>query len=160
MKNLGLIGLMLLFIVFGSCKKNQKPNEEGSNNVPAEKPVSVQCYKAIYENDTIDLKINTLKSGGVDGDMVMKLENMPVKNGKIVGDFHGDTLMLSYTFTQGDNKNITFKNPMAFLKKADTLVLGNGKIITSMGASYFAKGEPIDFEHVKYKFTSVDCVDK
>jgi hypothetical protein len=45
---------------------------------------------------------------------------------------------------------------MAFLKKRDELILGNGKIEVAMGASYFANGEPIDFERVKYKFTSVD----
>ena len=39
-------------------------------------------------------------------------------------------------------------------------ILGNGKIETSMGASYFVKGVPIDFERVKYKFTAVDCAAK
>jgi hypothetical protein len=29
--------------------------------VPAEKPISVGCYQAIYEEDTLDLKINTFK---------------------------------------------------------------------------------------------------
>jgi hypothetical protein len=36
--------------------------------VPAEKPISVGCYQAIYEEDTLDLKINTFKNG-VTGDM-------------------------------------------------------------------------------------------
>ena len=49
---------------------------------------------------------------------------------------------------------------MALLKKGNELILGNGKIETYLGASYFAKGQPIDFENVKYKFATVDCVDK
>jgi hypothetical protein len=43
------------------------------------------------------------------------------------------------------------------LKSGDKLILGNGQIETYLGASYFAKGKPIDFENVKFKFTAVDC---
>jgi hypothetical protein len=34
--------------------------------VPAEKPISVGCYQAIYEEDTLDLKIK-LQNGEVTG---------------------------------------------------------------------------------------------
>ena len=125
--------------------------------VQEEKPVSSQCYKAIYEKDTIELKVSTLKSGKLAGDMVMKIDNMPKKVGKIAGEFRGDTLFVAYTFIQGANDKMTFKNPMAFLKRGNYLILGSGKIQTTMGASYFVKGEPIDFDNVKYKFSKVDC---
>ena len=82
---------------------------------------------------------------------------MPVKEGKIAGEFKGDTLFASYTFIQGGYEKRTFKNPMAFLRKDNQFILGNGKIQTTMGASYFVKGEPIDFEHVKYKFTKIEA---
>jgi hypothetical protein len=49
---------------------------------------------------------------------------------------------------------------MAFLKKGNELILGNGEIETNMGASYFVIGVPIDFDNVKYKFAKVDCVGK
>ena len=49
---------------------------------------------------------------------------------------------------------------MAMLKKGNELILGSGKIETYLGSSYFAKDTPIDFEKVKYKFTTVECVDK
>lgn len=49
---------------------------------------------------------------------------------------------------------------MALLKRGNELILGNGKIETYLGRSYFAKDTPIDFEKVKYKFTTVDCVEK
>ena len=160
MKNIGLSTLLLLFIVFGSCKKNQGDNEDQKNKVIDEKPISVECYQSIYENDTINLSVNVLKSGGINGDMLMKLENMPIKNGKIAGEFRGDTLFVAYTFFQGENTLKTFKNPMAFLKRGEELILGNGKIEMSMGASYFVKGEPIDFERVKYIFSKVECPSK
>ena len=157
MKNLGLFCILLACIGLESCNKNPKNIDDQAQ---PEKPVSVQCYKASYEQDTIDLKINTLATGKITGDMVMRIENMPKKVGKIAGEFRGDTLFVAYTFIQGANDKVTFKNPMALLKRDGELILGNGKIETTMGASYFVKGEPIDFDNVKYKFTNVDCVNK
>lgn len=146
---------MLICFGFESCKKNAEAKE-----VLVEKPINTECYKALYEKDTLDLKINTLKSGEINGTMEMKVFNTPNKVGEIYGEFHGDTLLVSYTFIEGTNKEVTYKNPMAFLKRGNELILGNGEIETSMGASYFAKGKPIDFDRVKYKFTAVDCVNK
>jgi hypothetical protein len=160
MKNLGLFFLLLTCIGFESCKKDQSPKDVDATKAQAEKPISKACYKALYENDTIDLTINTLKNGKINGDMVMKIENMPNKVGKIAGEFRGDTLFADYSFIQGTNAKVTFKNPMAFLKHGNELILGSGKIETYLGRSYFVKGTPIDFEKVKYKFTTVDCVNK
>ncbi|MBF2708480.1 hypothetical protein [Flavobacterium soyangense] len=158
MKNLGLFCLLLVCIALESCNKNQK--DVKATLISSEKPVSVQCYKALYDNDTIDLKINTLKKEKITGNMVMKVFNRAKKIGKIAGEFHGDTLFVAYTFILEANKQITYKNPMAFLKRGNELILGNGEIETTMGASYFVKGKPIDFDNVKYKFTKVDCIDK
>ncbi|PJJ07984.1 hypothetical protein CLU83_1211 [Flavobacterium sp. 1] len=155
MKNLGLFCLLLACIGLESCKK-----EQSSDKAKAEKLISTACYKALYESDTIDLKINILKSGKTTGDMVMKIADMPVKKGKIIGKFHGDTLFVDYTFIQGTYEKKVFKNPMAMLKKGNELILGSGKIETYLGRSYFAKDTPIDFEKVKYKFTTVDCEGK
>lgn len=153
MKNPGLFCLLLVCIGFQGCKKNENPKVDA-----AEKPLKVQCYRALYEKDTIDFKMNTLKDGSITGDMVMKIFSKPKKLGKIAGEFRGDTLFASYTFIEETNEKVTYKNPMAFLKRDGELIVGNGKIETSMGASYFVKGEPIDFERVKYKFVATDCV--
>ncbi|MCL6462351.1 MAG: hypothetical protein I4O51_10855 [Flavobacterium micromati] len=158
MKNLGLYSLLLASIVFTSCKN--KEAEKTPTVTQVGEPISVACYKAIYEKDTLNLKINTFKNGEVTGDMVMAIDNMPVKTGEIVGEFKGDTLFASYTFIQGDYKEKTLKNPMAFLKRDNQLILGNGQIQITMGASHFVKGEPIDFERVKYKFDAVNCETK
>jgi hypothetical protein len=156
MKKSGLFCLLLASFVLGSC--NQKPKDVEVKDL-AEKPVSVQCYKALYETDTLELKVNTLKNGKVSGEMVMKVLNKAKKVGKIAGEFRGDTLFVDYSFVSGTDKAL-YKNPMALLKKGNELILGNGKIETYLGTSYFAKGQPIDFENVKYKFATVDCVDK
>ncbi|WP_281323253.1 hypothetical protein [Flavobacterium aestivum] len=160
MKNLGIFCLLLACIGFQSCKKDQSQKEIKAEKALAEKVISTECYKALYEQDTIELKVNTLKNGKITGDMVMKLLDMPKKVGKITGEFHGDTLFVDYSFIQGANNKKIFKNPMALLKRKDTLVLGSGKIETYLGRSYFNKDTPIDFDRVKYKFTSVDCVEK
>jgi hypothetical protein len=160
MKNLGLFCLLFTCIVFESCKKDQTPKDGEADKVKAEKPISTACYKALYENDTINLTVNTLKNGKITGDMVMKIENMPNKVGEITGEFRGDTLFADYSFIQGTNDKVKFKNPMAFLKHGNELNLGSGKIETYLGKSYFVKGTPIEFEKVKYKFTTVDCVAK
>lgn len=160
MKNLGLFCLLLACIGFESCKNDQAQKDVETKKVQDEKPVSTACYRALYESDTIDLTINTLKNGKITGDMIMKIENMPNKVGKIDGEFRGDTLFADYSFIQGTNEKVKFKNPMAFLKQGNNLNLGSGKIETYLGKSYFVKGTPIEFEKVKYKFTTVDCATK
>ena len=156
MKNLVLSCLLVTSIGFQSCKKNESPNGVINPETQAEKYVKTECYKAIYEADTLDLKLNTLKDGKIIGNMNMKIEFASEKIGEVKGEFRGDTLFVDYTFKQGENKQI-FKNPMAFLKRDNELILGNGAIVTSLGVSYFEKGKPIDFEKVKFKFKSIQC---
>lgn len=151
--------VLLSCIGLQSCKNDEKQKQAEAAKAEAEKVVNVQCYKAIYEKDTINLTLNTLKNGKLGGNMIMKVENTPEKNGEIAGEFHGDTLFVDYTFKEITDKNKTFKNPMAFLKKDKQLILGNGTMQTTMGVTYLVKDKPIDFDRVKYKFDSVDCVD-
>ena len=156
MKNKTLICLFFIFIALQSCKDKKKEPVV----VVDETPTSVECYQALYEKDTLDLKINNLKDGKITGTLQMALTNSPTKMGELVGTYRGDTLFVSYTFTNTSNKNITYKNPMAFLKKDNLLILGNGEIETTMGASYFVKDKPIDFDQVRYKFNKVHCAEE
>ncbi|TDW52551.1 hypothetical protein EV144_1011242 [Flavobacterium sp. 270] len=159
MRNLALSCLLLACISLQSCKKNENTKQADAAKAEAEKVVSTQCYKAIYEKDTIDLKLNTLKNGKLTGNMVMKVTSSQ-KIGEITGEFHGDTLFADYTFVEATNKSVKFKNPMAFLKRESQLILGNGTMQTTMGVTYLVKDKPIDFDNVKYKFSTVDCESK
>jgi hypothetical protein len=152
--------LLFAFVGFQSCKNNENQKELEAVKADDEKIISTQCYKAVYENDTIDLNLNTFKNGKIGGNMVMKVANSPEKTGEIKGEFHGDTLFVDYTFNDATNKNAKFKNPMAFLKRDKQLILGNGTMQTTMGVTYLVKDKPIDFDRVKYKFTTIDCTDK
>lgn len=159
MKNLIVCCLLLSCIGLQSCKNDEKRKALEAAKADSEKIVSVECYKAIYENDTIDLKMNTLKNGKITGNMVMNIMNLPKKVGEIKGEFHGDTLFADYSFNEITNKDKKFKNPMAFLKRGEQLIIGNGTMQVTMGVSYLVKDKPIDFDKVKYKFAKADCID-
>lgn len=159
MKNL-FISCLLLSFGLQSCKNNENNKEVEAVKADTEKIVSTECYKAIYEKDTIELKLNTLKTGKLSGNMVMKVAAATERTGEITGEFHGDTLFADYTFIEVTNKSKTFKNPMAFLKKDKQLILGNGTMQTTMGVTYLVKDKPIDFDSVKYKFEPSECVSK
>ena len=159
MKKLVIPFLLLTCIGLLSCKKEES-KKEAETTLANEKPVKVECYQATYEKDIIDLKVNTLKNNKISGNMTMKVDGAAERFGEIAGEFHGDTLFVDYTFTEGANKTKTFKNPMAFLKKDSQLILGNGKMQTTMGVTYLVKDQPIDFDRVKYKFAAVECTAK
>ncbi|MBF4467751.1 hypothetical protein [Flavobacterium sp. LC2016-12] len=160
MKKTVLLCLVLASIGFQSCKNDEKQKQIEAAKAEGEKVVNTECFKAIYEKDTIDLNVNTLKNGKVSGDMVMKVAKTPQRTGEITGEFKGDTLFIDYTFVDTEHKDTKFKNPMALLKRDKQLILGNGTMQTTMGVTYLVKDKPIDFENVKYKFSAVDCVEK
>jgi len=157
MKKLVLSCLILSVIGLQSCKNDEKQKEAEAAKADGEKVLSSACYKAIYEKDTLDLTLNTLKNGKLGGNLIMKVAPSTVRTGEVSGEFHGDTLFVDYTFKDNVNKDKTFKNPMALLKRNNQLILGNGKMQTTMGVTYLVKDQPIDFENVKYKFDSVEC---
>lgn len=157
MKNFVTFSLLLVIVGLHGCKKNNDQQIIENNESTSEIVLQNQCYLATYEKDTVHLKMNTLKNGDVTGAMQMKIIGEPTKSGTIAGTFHGDTLFVNYTFILGANEKRTFKNPIAFLKKDDQLILGNGTIETNMGASYLSKTKPIDFEQVRYKLSAVTC---
>ncbi|WP_125721387.1 hypothetical protein [Flavobacterium ustbae] len=157
MRNLTLSCLLLSFIGLQSCKNEEKQKAAEAAKADGEAVVSTACYKAIYEKDTIDLKLNTLKNGKLAGDMIMKVAPSTVRTGEVAGEFHGDTLFVDYTFKDNVNKDKTFKNPMALLKRDKQLILGNGVMQTTMGVTYLVKDQPIDFDSVKYKFDETEC---
>jgi hypothetical protein len=160
MKKLVVSCLLLACVGLQSCKKNDNQKELEAAKAEEEKITSVACYKAIYEKDTIDLKLNTLKNGKISGNMDMKVAGAAQRVGELKGEFRGDTLFVDYTFKEVTNKDRIFKNPMAFLKREQQLILGNGTMQTTMGVTYLVKDKPIDFDRVKYKFTATDCVEK
>lgn len=157
MKKIIMFGVLFALVGLQSCKKEQKQETTDDSQAQSEIPANANCYEAVYEKDTLNLSTITEKDGKISGRLVMNVSGEPLRDGKIEGKFKGDTLFCAYTFTLASQKEVTHKNPMAFLKKGNELILGNGEIEMYLGASYFKKGKPIDFEKVKYHFTATDC---
>ncbi len=137
MKKPVIFCLLIACIGFQSCKNDEKKKEIEAVKAEGEKVVSVQCYKAIYEKDTIDLKVNTLKNGKISGDMIMKVAKAPIRTGEVAGEFKGDTLFADYHFTSGKNGREQYINPIALLHKGD-----KAKFIIPYQLAYGEQGRP------------------
>ena len=147
--NLALTALVIL----ASCNNTESKKESA-------KPIGEQsCYIAIDGTDTAFLAINTFEDGKIDGDLLIKYTGKEQNVGTIAGKFSGDTLLVDYTFTVGESDKPTYKNPLALLKKDKQMILGVGQIETTLGRSYFVKGEPINFERGKFTFEPTICKD-
>lgn len=144
-----------------SCNQGTNKNSEKSAVNSSD-----QCYVAIYETDTATLRVKTEADGKVTGDLVIAFGELKpnalekvLNNGQIAGSFRGDTLFVDYSYTSGSINKTIFKNPLAFLKKGDKLILGVGDVETYVGKSYFVGDKPINFEIARFQFEPVDCKD-
>lgn len=152
MKNSIIFSLLLTCLAIGSCQNKKNETTDTTEIVKYD-----QCYKAMYEKDTLHLKFNTLEDEKVEGSLVMTIADIAKRTGQISGKFRGDTLFVNYKFTQGENRISTYKTPLAFLKQGDELILGDWDNEIAMDSSYNTSGKDIDFENIKYKFNTVEC---
>lgn len=151
-----------LALYLGSCNQGKKSDSVVSADSLT---TTVQCYTSVFEADTAHLKTMTDTSGKVSGELtisygkqkIVSSGEMLVHIGEIAGSFKGDTLFVDYIYKNGKTGKETFKNPLALLRKDETLILGVGEIETYLGRSYFVKGKPIDFGIAKFKFQPVSC---
>jgi len=135
-------------------------NTEKSNSGTAAKQDSLfknECYTAVEAKDKADLMLKIHEGKDVTGNLVINYFEKGKNDGVISGAYRGDTLFVDYTFKIGTENPTVYKNPLAFLKRGDSLILGVGQIETSMGRSYFVKGKPIRFDRSKFIFGPVEC---
>jgi len=148
---LSILALPLLF----SCNQVEKKNKKVVDSLS--QVVSKECFTAIDEKDTAHLTINNLAGGNVNGNLLIKYIDKGKNEGTIEGAYKGDTLFVDFTFKIGTVNKTIYKNPLAFLKKDGKLILGVGRIETSVGRSYFVKGMPINFNKGRFTFLPTDC---
>lgn len=146
--------LMAIPFAFG-CSQSEKKND---TTAKVDSTLSRQCFVAVNQQDTARLTLANLSSGKVKGNLIINFSEKDKNDGTLEGNFRGDTLFVDYTFKIGDKKTI-YKNPLAFLKRQDSLILGVGQIETFLGKSYFVKGKPISFERGKFSFGNTVCKD-
>lgn len=155
----------LILLAFGMVSACNQPQYKGDQVAEGDSVATIknQCYQAVFEKDTGDLKITTDAKGKVTGDLVMKYGPKPnavervINQGKVDGSFRGDTLFLNYLYTSGSLNKTLYQNPLAFLKKGEQLQMGVGEIVHSVGRSYFVENKPIDFDKGRFKFDPVEC---
>lgn len=159
MKNTILYYLTAGLLILSGCNNSNiqsAPSDSLSTNVDT--IMSSQCYIAIDGKDTAYLNTKSSLSGKVTGELKVNYSFKPKNEGTIEGEFKGDTLFVDYTFITGTYDRKVNKNPMAFLKSGDRLIVGIGVIETTLGKSYFVKDKPINFEKGRFKFDSIECL--
>lgn len=161
MKKASVLIACIVSLSIYSCNQGTKKKTEVSADSSA---LVNTCYIAVFETDTARLKTQTDTSGKITGDLRINYGKLQANSlekvtnvGTIEGKFSGDTLFVDYTHTSGSINKEGFKNPLAFLKVGENLVLGVGQIETHLGRSYFVKDKPIDFEIARFRFVPVDC---
>ncbi|NEU10395.1 hypothetical protein GZH53_18870 [Flavihumibacter sp. R14] len=159
---------LLTFIICAailSCSQSADKSEQ-AGTASTRPDINVQCYRAVFEKDTADLRIIKAPDGKVKGTLVMAYGEVKpnavektVNSGDVQGSFKGDTLYLTYTYKTGSINKAVYTNPLALLKKGETLIMGVGDAETSMGRTYFVKGKPIDYEIGRFRFQPAKCKD-
>ena len=161
MKKTSILFACIISLFIYSCNQGAKKNPSTSADSTS---LVKTCYIAVFETDTAHLNTFADTTGKITGDLTMKYGEVQANSlekvvnvGTIAGEFRGDTLFVDYTHTSGSINKKGFKNPLAFLKVGENLVLGVGQIETHLGRSYFVKNKPIDFAIGRFRFVPIDC---
>lgn len=113
------------------------------------------CYIAIDGQDTATLNMRTLNKK-VAGELYFKYKNKEDQHGRIQGRISGDTLLVNFFLRNGTAKPV-YTNPLALLKRNDTLKLGIAEMETQFGRTYFIPGRAIDYDGSRFQFIEVEC---
>jgi hypothetical protein len=157
MKRTVIYTLLAAMPLLYSCGQNTEKSKEDTTAVTQDTVFKNECYSAVDSNDKAELKLRTMDGEEITGNLVINYFEKGKNDGVIKGKYHGDTLFVDYTFKIGTENPVVYKNPLAFLKQGDSLILGVGQIETSLGRSYFVKDKPIRFDRSKFIFGPVDC---
>jgi hypothetical protein len=152
--------IYLAIIAFNSLISCNEGNNKSHQKLHSDLLVKKQCFIALFRQDTALLRIDSFKSGKITGNLVMKYSKSPKYDGTLKGKFNGDTLFADYTFITDSVKTAFNRNPLAFLKKENELVLGVGVIMVYPGGSFLSKSKPINFEKGRFRFKPVNCTNQ
>ena len=142
--------LIPLSIAIFGCNREQ----------PSKKPVvekKMACYKSISGNDTAWLSIDTARTEITGTLKVNYATKMEIFHGKFNGKMYGDTLKGYFDFKINKGKE-PFRNPLAFLKRDNKLIMGVGQFMMVMGTAHFDDKVPIDYESARFVFeNATEC---
>ena len=155
MKTSFLIYIPMVLFSFTACDGSKKTSQQENDTLAN----FTECYIATFEKDTAYVNMNSIEGSEIAGNLLIKYWNNPKNEGKFTGRRSGDTLFADYSYTVGTYTERVNKNPLAFLVKGDSLILGIGEIETKMGRSYFKPGVPINFDRGRFRFIKTECKD-
>ena len=146
---LSIIAFSFSILTFG-CQQQQKPKEK----LMDEKKTI--CYQSISEKDTAWLSIDTSKKI-INGILTFHYTDKKEKyEGQFKGEMYGDTLKGHYDF-KINKAEIWNRNPVAFLKKDNKLIMGVGQFMLIMGSAHFDNKVPIDYDKGRFIFEQGNC---
>jgi len=161
MKTLHQLPFFAVLAILTSCSGRQ-PLKVNIDSVSNHLGPGKHSFVAAFEKDTAKLNLDITPKGQITGHLAVNYKRADTiiatresTNGNLTGEFKGDTLMVDYYFTCGTNKDVKYINPVALLHRGDTLIMGNGRIYSYLGRTYFDPHTPIDFKKSKFRFLPV-----
>ena len=113
------------------------------------------CYIAIDKGDTAWLSIDTSKKK-INGLFTMSYGGIKKYDGQVKGRILGDTLKAHFDF-KVNKVDKWYRNPVAFLRKDNKLLMGVGETVLIWGSGHFDEKVPIDFEKGRFVFDLTTC---
>lgn len=147
MKKLFIISFAVGATILYSCSQNKQKLESTQEEITEQ-----ACYQAVVGKDSAALIINQVNDK-IDGELSFNFFEKDDTQGKIKGEFKGDTLFVDYDFSA---EGVNSRNPLVFLKKDGKLYQGYGEIETYLGKTYFKDHSALKFEN-GFVFEAVDC---
>lgn len=138
------------------CKGEDKKAGKAGNGLELQGKHKI-CYLAVDGKDSALLDLRKGPKGVVNGNLIIRYAKKSALKGRISGGFSGDTLFVNFNYHVGKDSTRFFRNPLAFYKKGDSLILGDAKILTYMGRGYMDKTHPVNFERGRFRFVALEC---
>lgn len=115
--------------VLSACKKEEVPAEPVAvEEVPAETPITTECFEGVTKNDTIRLMVRMKGAAFVDGALSYHFFEKDNSDGTLAGEMRGDTLFAHYTFKSEGRISI---REVVFLKNKNIFSEGYGDLLES-----------------------------
>ncbi|MBK0380602.1 hypothetical protein [Mucilaginibacter segetis] len=156
-----LLFLSVFALILFGCNHGTKHAEANLDELTNHLKPGKHNYLAVFEKDSAKLTLDIGTYGKISGQMSVKysdtstVERQATDGTLMKAEFKGDTLRADYSFSSGPSGQNKYVNPVAFLHKGDTLIMGYGRVLNYLGRNYFDPATPIGFEKSKFRFVPV-----
>ena len=135
MKNL----ILMVVLCSGIAGCNAPRRDDGAANSNIRNP---DCYLFVQDRDTIKLALESVE-GKIKGRLAFRFFEKDASHGVLDGEMHGDTLLATYAFT---SEGLMSYREVAFLRRADSFVMGSGEILERGNRDVFKSPELIEYD--------------